>query len=41
MPTLFEKIFAGELPAMLHRDSRVIAFLDMKPAAPVQDKDYR
>jgi histidine triad (HIT) family protein len=36
MPTLFEKIAAGELPAtILHRDSRVIAFLDIRPAAPV------
>ena len=36
MPTLFEKIIAGELPAtVLHRDSRVIAFLDIRPAAPV------
>ena len=37
MPTLFEKIIAGDLPAtVLYRDSRVIAFLDIKPAAPVQ-----
>src|SRR5271154_2941049 len=36
MPTLFEKIIAGDLPAtVLYRDSRVIAFLDIKPAAPV------
>ena len=36
MPTLFEKIISGELPAnVLHRDSRVIAFLDIRPAAPV------
>src|SRR5271163_2288184 len=36
MPTLFEKIIAGELPAtVLYRDSRVIAFLDIRPAAPV------
>jgi histidine triad (HIT) family protein len=36
MPTLFEKIIAGELPAtVLYRDSRVIAFQDIKPAAPV------
>ncbi len=36
MPTLFEKIIAGELPAnILHRDSRVIAFQDIRPAAPV------
>src|SRR5579863_8161365 len=36
MPTLFEKIIAGELPATVsHRDARVIAFLDIRPAAPV------
>ena len=36
MPTLFEKIIAGEVPAkIVHRDSRVIAFLDIRPAAPV------
>jgi len=36
MPTLFEKIIAGELPAdVLYRDSRVIAFLDIRPAARV------
>src|SRR6202051_3359516 len=36
MPTLFEKIIAGDLPAsVLYRSSRVIAFLDIKPAAPV------
>jgi histidine triad (HIT) family protein len=36
MPTLFEKIIAGELPAtVLFRDDRVIAFLDIRPAAPV------
>jgi histidine triad (HIT) family protein len=36
MPTLFEKIIAGELPAtVLYRDSRVIAFADIRPAAPV------
>ena len=36
MPTLFEKIIAGDLPAtVLYRDSRVIAFLDIRPAAPV------
>jgi histidine triad (HIT) family protein len=36
MPTLFEKIIAGDLPAtVLYRDSRVIAFLDIHPAAPV------
>jgi histidine triad (HIT) family protein len=36
VPTLFEKIIAGELPAtVLYRDDRVIAFLDIHPAAPV------
>ena len=36
MPTLFEKIISGDLPAtVLYRDSRVIAFLDIRPAAPV------
>ena len=36
MPTLFEKIIAGDLPAtVVHRDARVIAFLDIRPAAPV------
>ncbi len=36
MPTLFEKIIAGELPAtVVHRDARVTAFLDIRPAAPV------
>jgi len=36
MPTLFEKIIAGELPAnIVYRDSRVVAFLDIRPAAPV------
>jgi histidine triad (HIT) family protein len=36
MPTLFEKIIAGQIPAtVLHRDDRVIAFLDIRPAAPV------
>jgi histidine triad (HIT) family protein len=35
MPTLFEKIIAGELPAaIVHRDDRVIAFRDIRPAAP-------
>ena len=35
MPTLFEKIIAGELPAnIVHRDERVTAFRDIKPAAP-------
>jgi len=36
MPTLFERIIAGELPAtVLYRDPKVIAFLDIHPAAPV------
>jgi histidine triad (HIT) family protein len=36
MPTLFERIIAGELPStVLFRDARVIAFLDIRPAAPV------
>jgi histidine triad (HIT) family protein len=36
MPTLFERIIAGEVPAtVVFRDSRVIAFLDIRPAAPV------
>ena len=36
MPTLFEKIIAGDLPAtVVYRDDRVIAFLDIRPAAPV------
>lgn len=36
MPTLFEKIIAGEIPAdIVYRDPRVIAFLDIRPAAPV------
>jgi histidine triad (HIT) family protein len=36
MPTLFEKIINGELPAnIVYRDPRVVAFLDIRPAAPV------
>jgi histidine triad (HIT) family protein len=36
MPTLFEKIIAGELPAeIVYRDARVVALLDIRPAAPV------
>ena len=36
MPTLFEKIIAGELPAdIVFRDAQVTAFLDIRPAAPV------
>lgn len=35
MATLFEKIIAGEIPAnIVHRDERVIAFRDIRPAAP-------
>lgn len=35
MPTLFEKIIAGELPAeLVHKDERVTAFRDIRPAAP-------
>ncbi len=36
MPTIFEKIIAGEVPAaVLYRDERVIAFLNINPMAPV------
>jgi histidine triad (HIT) family protein len=36
MPTLFEKIISGELPAtIVYRDALVVAFLDIRPAAPV------
>jgi histidine triad (HIT) family protein len=36
MPTLFEKIIAGELPGdFVFRDDRVVAFRDIRPAAPV------
>lgn len=36
MPTLFEKIIAGELPAdFVYRDDRVVAFRDIHPQAPV------
>ena len=36
MPTLFEKIIAGDLPAtIVYRDARVVAFMDIRPAAPV------
>ena len=36
MPTLFEKIVAGEIPAnIVHRDDRVTAFRDISPQAPV------
>jgi histidine triad (HIT) family protein len=35
MPTLFEKIISGELPAaIVHKDDRVTAFRDIRPAAP-------
>jgi len=35
MPTLFERIIAGELPAsFLYRDERVVAFRDIHPRAP-------
>ena len=35
MPTLFEKIISGELPAaIVHQDERVTAFRDIRPAAP-------
>ena len=35
MPTLFEKIIAGQLPAsIVYRDDRVLAFTDIRPAAP-------
>jgi histidine triad (HIT) family protein len=36
MPTLFERIIAGEVPSTtIYRDDRVVAFLDIRPAAPV------
>jgi len=36
MPTLFERIIAGDLPAtIVFRDPRVTAFLDIRPVAPV------
>jgi histidine triad (HIT) family protein len=35
MPTLFERIISGELPAtIVHRDERVTAFRDIHPRAP-------
>ena len=35
MPTLFEKIIAGDLPAtIVYKDERVTAFRDIRPAAP-------
>ncbi len=36
MPTLFERIISGELPAdIVYRDARVTAFRDINPRAPV------
>ena len=36
MPTLFERIVSGELPAdIVYRDERVTAFRDIQPRAPV------
>jgi len=36
MPTLFERIISGELPArIVYQDERVIAFRDIRPRAPV------
>lgn len=35
MPTLFERIIAGEIPAtIVYQDDRVIAFRDIRPRAP-------
>ncbi len=35
MPTLFERIIRGELPAdFVHQDERVVAFRDIHPRAP-------
>ncbi len=35
MPTLFERIIAGELPAkIVYKDDRVTAFRDIRPRAP-------
>lgn len=35
MPTLFERIISGELPAQIvHQDDRVTAFRDIHPRAP-------
>jgi histidine triad (HIT) family protein len=35
MPTLFEKIIAGQVPAtIVYRDDRVVAFTDIRPVAP-------
>ena len=36
MPTLFERIVAGDLPAdIVYRDSEITAFRDIHPRAPV------
>lgn len=36
MPTLFEKIISGEIPAdIVYRDDSVVAFRDINPKAPV------
>ena len=36
MPTLFERIVAGELPAdIVYRDDEITAFRDIRPQAPV------
>jgi histidine triad (HIT) family protein len=36
MPTLFERIVSGELPAdIVHRDDEITAFRDIRPQAPV------
>ena len=36
MPTLFERIIGGEIPAnFVYRDERVVAFRDIHPRAPV------
>ena len=36
MPTLFERVISGELPAdVVYRDDRVTAFRDIHPRAPV------
>jgi histidine triad (HIT) family protein len=35
MPTLFERIIGGEIPAnLVYRDERVVAFRDIHPRAP-------
>jgi len=36
MATIFEKIIAGEIPAdVVYRDEQIVAFRDIRPAAPV------